>query len=250
MRHSRLRSHYAMAGTIRIGTSGWHYAGWKNVFYPPGLPTGRWLEHYAQTFDTVEINNSFHNMPRPETMNSWRDQTPPGFTFAVKANRYITHLRKLKGPYETLTQFLELADRLKSRLGPILYQLPPHWKQNLERLAGFAEQLPSKYTHVVEFRERDWLGAETYALMERNGLALCVHDLIARHPRRVTGPIAYVRFHGTHHDYSGGYSRSRLQGWAKWIREVAATVDVYAYFNNDIKGHAVRNALTLRELTA
>jgi len=238
----------AMAGTIRIGTSGWHYPGWKNVFYPPGLPTSRWLEHYTHTFDTVEINNSFYGMPRPETMDAWREQTPPGFTFAVKANRNITHVRKLK-PDDTLGVFLDMADRLEDRLGPLLYQLPPRWNQNLERLAAFAERLPPNYAHVVEFRERDWLAPATFELMDQQHLALCVHDMLPRHPRRVTGPIAYVRFHGTHHDYSGGYSRSRLRGWARWICEVATNVDVYVYFNNDIHGHAVRNALTLRELT-
>lgn len=238
-----------MAGTIRIGTSGWHYEGWKNTFYPPHLPSDRWLEYYAKTFDTVEINNSFYRLPRPETMDAWRELAPPGFIFAVKASRYLTHMRKLNEPREALDRFLQCANRLKNHQGPLLYQLPPRWKRNLDRLDAFAAVLPKGHTHVIEFRERTWLADETYRLMERHNLALCVHDLLSRHPRRVTGPIAYVRFHGTGHDYSGSYSPSRLRGWAKWICDLAAEVDVYVYFNNDIRGHAIRNAITLKELT-
>ncbi len=237
-----------MAGTIHIGTSGWHYEGWKNTFYPRGLSPDRWLEHYARTFDTVEINNSFYGLPRPETMESWREQSPPGFVFAMKASRYLTHMRKLNNPADALDRFLACAKLLNRRLGPLLYQLPPHWKRNLGRLDAFAAALPQAYTHVFEFRDRDWLTDETYRLMVRWNLSLCVHDLLPRHPRRLTSDIAYVRFHGTGHDYSGSYSPSRLRGWARWIGEAADQADVYVYFNNDIRGHAVRNALTLREL--
>ena len=237
-----------MSGTIRIGTSGWHYNHWRGKFYPDDLPQDRWLAHYAESFDTVEINNSFYQLPGDDTMDAWRDQAPAGFLFAVKASRYLTHMRKLNEPEEPLEKFLKCARRLKRRLGPLLYQLPPRWKKNLERLRAFAEKLPEDRTHVIEFRDRDWLADDTYELLDEFGIALCVHDMLPRHPRRLTGPIAYVRFHGTGRKYGGSYSPSRLQPWAEWISEAAQQCDVYVYFNNDADGHAVRNAQTLKEL--
>jgi uncharacterized protein YecE (DUF72 family) len=232
-----------------IGTSGWNYNHWRGRFYPDDLPAHEWFAHYAGVFNTVEINNTFYQLPATKTLNAWHKQAPQGFIYAVKANRFITHLKKLKDPKKPLAHFLKRARRLRRHLGPVLYQLPPHWKPDVERLARFCEHLPADLTHVVEFRERAWLQAETYAALAEHGVCLCIHDLLKRHPRRITGKAVYVRFHGVGSKYGGGYSRRRLRRWADWMREAADEGhDVYAYFNNDRNAYAVRDAQTLREL--
>jgi uncharacterized protein YecE (DUF72 family) len=238
----------AVSHRVRIGTSGWNYDHWKGRFYPEALPQKRWFAHYCDTFDTVEINNTFYHQPDDETYDAWRRQAPSDFIYSVKANRYLTHLRKLNEPAEPLKRFLKGARRLDEHLGPILFQLPPHWHKNLERLDAFAQELPAELTHVIEFRDRDWLADDTYRLMANHDLCLCVHDMLARHPRRVTGAAVYIRFHGTGDNYGGKYRPSRLRGWADWINEVARQHEVFVYFNNDADAHAVRDAQTLREM--
>ena len=234
---------------FRIATSGWNYKDWRGRFYPKDLPMKKWFAHYAGVFDTVEIDNSFYHLPTGGTFDDWNKQAPRGFLYAVKASRFITHLKKLKNARQPVRRFLKRARRLGNHLGPILYQLPPHWKPNLERLAKFCEQLPGDLKHVIEFRDRTWLNEKTYVVLEKHGICLCVHDMLKRHPRRVTGKSVYVRFHGTGSKYSGSYSRGRLRRWANWMRQTARSGhDVYAYFNNDRRADAVRNALTLREL--
>lgn len=237
-----------MAHRVRIGTSGWNYDHWQGGFYPHGLPRNRWFSHYCGTFDTVEINNTFYHQPENRTFDGWREQAPNGFLYAVKANRYLTHMRKLNDPREPLDRFLNGARRLKDHLGPILYQLPPNWRKDLRRLRTFAELVPSRLTHVIEFRNRDWLAEDTYELLTEYQLCLCVHDMLARHPRRVTGKSVYVRLHGTGEKYGGKYRPSRLRGWANWIAEAAQERKVFVYFNNDAEGYAVRDALELRRL--
>lgn len=237
-----------MATKIHVGTSGWNYKHWKGRFYPEHLSTKQWFSHYAETFDTVEINNTFYNQPENKTFDSWNRQAPGKFLYAVKANRYLTHMRKLNEPKEPLDKFLDGAQRLKSHLGPILYQLPPNWKRNLDRLREFARLLPKKLTHAIEFRNRDWFADETYALMEQYQLCLCVHDMLPRHPRRATGPALYVRLHGVGKKYGGKYPPSRLQRWADWINEAADGREAYVYFNNDDRGYAVENAKELQEM--
>jgi uncharacterized protein YecE (DUF72 family) len=237
-----------MSDSIRIGTSGWNYSHWKGPFYPEDLPPNRWFSHYCRTFDTVEINNTFYRQPDDRIFDRWREQAPQGFSYAVKANRYLTHMRKLNEPGESLERFLAGARRLREHLGPILYQLPPNWKKNLARLRSFAEILPRDLTHVIEFRDRDWLADDTYELLAEYGLCLCVHDMLPRHPRRVTGRVVYVRFHGSGEKYGGKYGPSRLRGWAAWIADVAGRHQVYVYFNNDAHGYAIRDAQALREM--
>jgi uncharacterized protein YecE (DUF72 family) len=237
-----------MSDSIRIGTSGWNYRHWKGCFYPEDLPSNRWFYHYCQTFDTVEINNTFYHQPDERTFDRWREQAPEGFSYAVKANRYLTHMRKLNEPGEPLERFLAGARRLREHLGPILYQLPPNWKKNLARLRAFAKVLPRDLTHVIEFRERDWLADDTCELLAEYGLCLCVHDMLPRHPRWVTGRAVYVRFHGSGVKYGGKYRPSRLRSWAEWIAGVAGRHEVYTYFNNDANGYAIRDAHALREL--
>lgn len=235
-----------MARNIFIGTSGWNYDHWRGNFYPLEMPQQEWLSYYCSKFNTVEVNNTFYKQPANHTFDQWHDEAPPGFLFAVKASRYLTHMRKLNKPREPLKRLLRGARRLKTRLGPILYQLPPNWKKNLKRLREFVQILPTDLTHVIEFRERDWLTEETYSLLAEHNICLCVHDMLPRHPRRVTGPAIYVRFHGTGEKYGGKYRPSRLKGWANWLKDQASGHDVFVYFNNDANGHAICDAQELR----
>ena len=232
---------------IRIGTSGWIYSHWRGDFYPRNLPVQRWFEHYQQHFDTVEINNTFYRLPPATTFDGWRKQAHGTFLYAVKANRFLTHMKKLKDPAEPLDRLLTHARRLRRHLGPVLYQLPPRWLPDGERLESFFQALPKKLTHVMEFRDERSLTDELRDSLARWNVGLCIHDMLRPHPQWLTSRAAYLRFHGV--GYGGSYRRDRLRRWADWIlRTASAGHDVYAYFNNDIGGHAVRNALTLKEL--
>jgi uncharacterized protein YecE (DUF72 family) len=235
---------------VRIGCSGWNYKHWRERFYPKGLPTSRWFEFYAGHFDTVEINNSFYRLPPPETFDKWRKQAPPGFCYAVKANRFITQAKKLLDPEEPLERMMTSVSRLDDRLGPILYQLPPRLGLNLQRLERFLEATPAGIVNVFEFRNPSWYVPETYALLERHGAAFCVHDMPgSASPRITTGPACYLRFHGGEGKYWGRYSDERLLDWAAWIVDQSrGGRPVWAYFNNDIDGHAIHDALTLRSM--
>lgn len=237
-----------MAHDIRVGTSGWQYDHWRGPFYPEDMHKDEWFKHYASVFDTVEINNTFYRQPGNAAFDRWKDDAPKGFLYALKANRYLTHMKKLKEPEDALKRFLSGAERLKSRLGPLVYQLPPNWKKNLDRLERFAKLLPRKHTHVVEFRDRDWLDEDVYEVLEEHHVCLCVHDMIRRHPRRATGPAVYVRFHGAGEKYGGSYRRDRLESWADWMRSEAKERPVYVYFNNDEEGNAVRDAGKLKDI--
>jgi uncharacterized protein YecE (DUF72 family) len=202
-------------------------------------------------FDTVEVNNSFYRLPSEETFRSWADQVPPGFRFAVKASRYLTHMKKLKDPEQPLANVLGRARELGDRLGPVLYQLPPGWHVDLGRLRHFLSLLPGDLTHVIEFRDPTWYTAEVRSALEEFGVGFCVHDLRGEPtPDRVTSSVAYVRFHGpTARAYAGRYSKAQMQAWAKRIETLRrAGYGVYAYFNNDDAGHAVANARELRSL--
>lgn len=234
---------------FHIGTSGWNYPHWRGRYYPRDLPARRWFEYYARMFDTVEINNTFYHLPEAKTFDDWKKRAPRSFVYAVKANRFITHMKKLKEPARPVARFVGRSRRLGKHLGPVLYQLPPGWNPDLKRLDAFCARLPGGLTHVIEFRERDWLRENTYDVLAQHGVCLCIHDMLKRHPRRVTGDAVYLRFHGTGSKYGGSYSRRALRRWAAWMREVAgAGLDVYAYFNNDQNAFAVRNAVKLREM--
>lgn len=231
-------------GRLRVGTSGYQYDHWKGVLYPGDLPKTRWLEHYAGRFDTVEVNNTFYNLPKAETFEQWRQTVPEGFLFALKFSRFGSHIKRLKDPEEPVARFLEGAGRLGDTLGPILVQLPPHWNVNPERLAGFLEAAPRRHRWVIEVRDPSWLCDEVYGLLEDHGAALCLHDMIEDHPERLTAGFTYLRFHGDH--YAGSYSHQYLTARARRIDEwLEQGIDVYAYFNNDEDGHAVGNALDL-----
>jgi uncharacterized protein YecE (DUF72 family) len=237
---------------IRIGTSGWHYDHWKGRFYPDKLPKTKWLEHYSQHFNTVEINNTYYHLPRDTTVENWRRQAPPGFIYAVKANRYITHMKKLRNAGEEVQRFFAVVDLFGPTLGPILYQLPPSLHKNLELLNEFIKPLPHKAGTVFEFRHKSWYDQDTLDLLNKHGVGFCVHDMLGKEsPRAVTGHIVYVRFHGTTGRYAGNYPDEMLQEWTDWIKAQSGSARIlYAYFNNDVQGHAVKNATTLKRLMA
>ncbi|HKJ08601.1 MAG TPA: DUF72 domain-containing protein [Gammaproteobacteria bacterium] len=236
-------------GTLRIGTSGYQYPHWRGVFYPPGLPTRGWFAHYAEHFDTVEINNTFYRLPGAEVFDSWRDQAPRGFRYALKFSRYGTHIKRLKDPQEPLQRFLEGAERLGTALGPVLVQLPPRWHVNVDRLAAFAALLPRTHRWALEVRDESWLCREVFAVLKAHNVALCIHDMIAGHPRMLTADFVYLRFHGDH--YRGSYSHQFLVAQADRIADyLARGMDSYVYFNNDDRGYAVANALDLKRYLA
>ncbi|HEU4889989.1 MAG TPA: DUF72 domain-containing protein [Vicinamibacterales bacterium] len=234
---------------VRVGCSGWQYRHWRGTFYPADLPVKSWFEHYAAVFDTVEINNSFYRLPEADTFASWAARAPGGFLFAVKASRFLTHMKKLKDPEDPLDRFFNRAISLDGHLGPVLYQLPPGWKVDLPRLEHFLLALPREVRHVIEFRDPSWYSQDVFALLERHGVSLCLHDMPGSATgRQRVGPCIYVRFHGASGRYNGSYPDDRLADWAAWLEDAALDgVDVYAYFNNDVGGHAPRNALVLRQ---
>ncbi len=242
-----------MAGRIHIGTSGWSYAHWKGVFYPSDVPSREWLSYYAERFDTVELNSSFYRTPPDASMRAWSDAAPRGFVFAVKANRFITHTKRLNDAQETVPRELDSARRLGRALGPVLFQLPPTMRRDDERLSAFLDALPGRGRFVVEFRHRSWDDTRVYDVLAEHHVAVCLHDWRRREwPRQpVEGAagLVYVRFHGPDGAYGGRYERATLEAWAARCRDWRADGrDVYCYFNNDAKGNAVRDALALREL--
>jgi uncharacterized protein YecE (DUF72 family) len=233
---------------VRVGCSGWQYRHWRGVFYPADLPLKDWFDFYASWFDTVEINNTFYRLPEATTFVAWAARAPEHFLFAVKASRFLTHMKKLKDPEEPLDRFFSRAMFLDGHLGPVLYQLPPGWKLDRPRLERFVRALPGGVRHVIEFRDPTWYTAEVFALLERHRVSMCLHDMPGSATGRLrVGPSVYVRFHGASGRYDGSYPDARLAHWAAWLAKPARQgVDVYVYFNNDAGGHAPRNALVLR----
>jgi uncharacterized protein YecE (DUF72 family) len=239
-------------GVIHIGTSGWNYPHWKRSFYPEELAQERWLAYYAERLGSVEINNSFYQLPSEQTFSAWKQQVPPGFVFAVKASRYITHMKKLKDPADSLGLFLGRIAALGEKLGPVLFQLPPRWRRNAERLSAFVGQLPSPLAAAFEFRDPSWFHPETYEVLARHGAAFCIYHLAGQtSPKEVTADFVYVRLHGPGAAYAGEYDTAALSGWAgalsAWQRQGKA---VYCYFDNDQRGYAAANALRLAQMLA
>lgn len=239
-----------MGARIRIGCSGWQYAHWRGDFYPRGLAQDRWLEHYAEHLDSVELNNSFYRLPDGEAFAGWRRRVPDGFTFAVKASRYLTHVKRLRDPGEPLQRLWSCAEKLDDRLGPMLYQLPPRWHLDLDRLRTFVEMLPDGRLQALEVRDRSWYAPEALATLRDADVALCIHDMSgSAAPRELTAEFAYVRFHGAAARYRGGYSGQALAAWAdRLVGWAADGIGSWVYFNNDVGGHAPRDAARLREM--
>lgn len=235
---------------VYIGTSGWHYAHWKGPFYPEGSLPGGYLAFYVERFRTVEINNSFYKLPSLETMEAWRDAVPEHFVFAVKASRFITHMKKLKDPEQPLRNFYERVAGLGTKCGPILFQLPPRWRFNPERLEYFLGCLSDRFRHAFEFRDPSWYDPRAIDLLERYGTAFCIYDLAGHtSPILTTAPFVYVRLHGPGGAYQGSYPEEILAEWAmrfeRWSNEQR---EVYCYFDNDQAGYAALNALQLQEM--
>lgn len=235
---------------IRVGCSGWNYRDWRGRFYPDDLPASGWFAYYAQHFDTVEINNTFYRLPEEDVFREWRRQAPEDFLYAIKASRYLTHMKKLKdaaGPLDRITTRVRL---LEQHCGPILYQLPPRWRYNRERIITFLDLLPRDLTHVLELRDESWYNDGLFELLEERGISYCAHDMQGLPPlKRAIGPIAYARFHGTTGRYTGSYGRERLAPWCDWLgEELDAGREIYAYFNNDYEARAIGDAMLLREM--
>jgi uncharacterized protein YecE (DUF72 family) len=235
---------------VWIGTSGYVYRHWrKGVFYPVGLPTREELGYFASRFRTVELNNPFYRLPTAEMFQRWRDSTPPEFQFAVKASRYITHLKRLRNVGEELALFLNRAQHLGPKLGPILFQLPPTQQLEPGRLDDFLTLLPEAQRWVIEFRHPSWHTTEAYRLLTDHGVALCIPVGGGLAPDRVTtAPFTYIRMHRGQ-ESEGGFGDTELVSWAAQIRALrGAGKEVYVYFNNDWGGYAIQDAIKLREL--
>ena len=234
---------------VRIGCSGWSYGDWRGVLYPPGVPASRWLETYASEFDTVEVNATFYRLAKVETVRGWAEQVPDGFLFAVKASRYLTHMRRLRGIETGIERFWEPLEPLREsgKLGPVLWQLPERFERDDEVLAAALALLP-KARHCFEFRHPSWFAPEVYELLEDHDASLALgHD-----PRRPlpeaspVGPVAYLRLHYGAHGRGGNYSERELATWRRRIAAWRTRRPVFAYLNNDWRGFAVKNARDLR----
>jgi len=236
---------------ILVGTSGWSYRHWRGPFYPLDLPARRWLAYYLQFFRSVEINSSFYRLVPERTLIQWRDSVPAGFVFAMKGSRYITHMKRLTGP-QGLQRFMARAELLGDKLGPILFQLPPHWHLDLERLQSFLGMLPKDHRFAMEFRDPTWWVPEVYELLERHAVAFCIFELGGLcSPLKLTADVAYVRLHGPGGAYQGQYSDQALGRWAetfkRWRRGGRT---VYCYLDNDQAGYAAQDAQRLQALVS
>jgi uncharacterized protein YecE (DUF72 family) len=237
-----------MAATYLLGTSGWSYPGWKGRFYPPDLPPSEWLSYYADHFSTVEINMTFYRFPKPETLQGWLEKTPPYFTFTLKANRQITHRKKLRNVKSEVRYFTILADALREKLGCLLFQLPPSIKIDLELLDEFLLTLSPEHKNVIEFRHESWYDEAVVERLKTRGVTFCtvssaqVPDTLMESSR-----VAYFRFHGLTGGYRHKYSDGELSSWAERIGQSTAE-ECFVYFNNDYQAHAIDNCLKLAEL--
>lgn len=234
-----------------MGTSGWNYDHWKGPFYSRESSDGELLESYLQSFKTVEINNTFYQLPEKKTLKTWRETVPDDFKFAVKASRYITHMKKLKDPHESVPKFLDRVKILDEKLGPILFQLPPNWNFNSERLQAFLEFLPPDFNYAFELRDPSWLTEEAVNILGAHESAFCIYEYEGRvTDLQRTAGFVYIRLHGPEKTaYHGCYKDEALSEWAEeianWVKE---GIQVYCYFDNDQKGFAPSNALKLREI--
>jgi len=237
---------------IHIGTSGWHYNHWKGPFYPSKHRQKDFLSFYADRFGTVEINNSFYRLPTEDALKTWESSVPPGFIFSVKASRYITHMKKLKGVEKALGSFLERVDLLKPKLGPILFQLPGKWRFNKERFFEFLEMLPGEYRYAFEFRDPSWQNPEAHAAMKTLGVAFCIFEIDHYlSPKETTADFIYVRLHGPDGAYKGKYGNCLLYGWAGAFSTWSDMgMEIFCYFDNDDRGYAPGDARLLQEMVS
>jgi uncharacterized protein YecE (DUF72 family) len=235
---------------IFIGTSGWSYEHWRDIFYPRDLPQSKWLEYYIKHFDTVELNTSFYHLPKRKTFENWRKRVGDDSVFSVKGSRYITHVKKLKDCQEPVERFFGAAEGVKNSQEVILWQLAPSWKVNLERLKDFLSLLPKNWRYAFELRNETWLTKEVFKILRDFGAAVVFQDF--EHwpmTEEATADFVYLRLHGKKELYASCYTKEELENWAKkifnWLKN---SLDVYCYFNNDMRGYAVRNAEELRKM--
>jgi len=237
-----------MAKQVLIGTSGWSYQHWYDLFYPQDIRSDQLLEYYAQTFSTVEINNTFYQLPRASSVSNWFTRTPNDFIFAVKGSRYLTHIKKLRDSSKGLNNYFSLIDKLKDKLGPILFQLPPNFPANQERLKSFTDQLPQKNKYAFEFRHQSWFSQKTYDILQGKDIALClVNPDKYNSTEKITADFIYCRLHGSTVN-QGNYRERELDKLAEKVKKWQNKVNqVFIYFNNDLQGFAVQNARYLKD---
>jgi uncharacterized protein YecE (DUF72 family) len=242
-----------VAGRIRVGCSGWNYAHWRNgVFYPPRCAPRNWLRFYARHFDSVEINMTFYRLPKAPIVARWVQESPPGFVFAVKVSRYVTHIKRLlEVPLHLPLLYERIEPLLRSpKMGPLLWQLPPTFQVDHDRLAAALEHLHDGYRHAFEFRHPSWFTEATYTLLREHGAALVIGDrpqVNDFQTHELTADFTLVRFHGGTRGWNGNYSHAELDEWAERLQRWSNDVQVYAYFNNDWEGYAIENALYLKD---
>ncbi len=237
-----------MRQKVLIGTSGWNYPSWRGVFYPPDLPSSRWLEFYAGIFSTLEANATFYRSPRPSTFEAWKTRTPQNFLWAVKAHRVITHIKRLKDVGEPLARFFDSLLPLEEKLGPILFQLPPRLPFHGDQFAEFCDLLKPDYRYTLEVRHPSWLTDRLFSLLKDHGIAFCISDTAGRYPyhEAVTADFVYIRLHGSTMLYASDYGEEELQEWACKIRKWKR--DTFVYFDNTMSANAPKNALRLKEI--
>jgi uncharacterized protein YecE (DUF72 family) len=240
-----------VARPVHVGCSGWNYADWRERVYPRGLPPRRWLAHYATLFDTVEVNSTFYRLASRDAVASWVEQTPDDFVFALKASRYLTHMKRLTDLDRGVRRYYERIEPLVGtpKLGPIVWQLPERFARDDERLAAALAALPPG-RHCFELRHASWFVPEVYALLRAHGVALAIGDSPLRPwvAHELTTDWTLVRLHHGHRGRRGNYSESELREWAERVRRWRRRVEVFVYFNNDWEAFAVRNGLRLKEL--
>lgn len=229
---------------VFIGTSGWQYAHWRKSFYPPGVPTSRWLEHYAARFATVESNSAFYRLPERRTFENWAARTPPDFIMAVKASRYLTHVRRLQEPADPVRRLVERLRGLGPKCGPVLLQLPPNLQVDQRALAMTLESFPDDLRVACEFRHVSWFTESVRHVLEQHDSALCLADRLGpRSPIWRTAGWGYVRFHEGRAQPPPCYGRKALDSWALRVADLFSEREsVYCYFNNDFRGCAPRDA--------
>ena len=238
----------AQSPKIRVGTSGWHYAHWRGPFYPASLRNSDMFGYYAERFDIVELNNTFYRLPTENAVIDWRESSPPGFKYAVKGSRYLTHMKKLRDPEPGLERFFQRADLLQNKLGPILFQLPPHWNVDPGRLHEFLKALPSHNRYAFEFRDTSWHNPRIYDLLGAFNAAYCIFELSGfQSPLQITADFTYIRLHGPGGSYQGNYNRRILLQWAQRLIDWDLA-DAFVFFDNDENAYAAANALILKEV--
>ncbi|MDT8272474.1 MAG: DUF72 domain-containing protein [Desulfomonilia bacterium] len=233
---------------ISIGTSGWTYDHWRGVFYPEDIPKTRWLEFYCRAFSTVEVNATFYRHMKPSTVEKWEQNTPEGFCWSIKANRLITHIKRLRDVHEPLKRFLSSVAPLGEKLGPIIFQLPPSLAFDEGLLMTFLSLIPNHFHCALEARNRSWVNERAFSCLHQHKVAWCISDTAGRHPcyEEITADFVYLRLHGSKKLYASSYTEDELAAWAARIKGWER--DTYAYFDNDFMGYAPNNALKLKAL--